>query len=121
MIFTRDEGADQAAATLALNGEIDMAVAPALRHLADNLPLRELQRLTVDLREVRFMDSTGIGFLVSLRKRMPPGSELAVINPAPTVARVLQITGLDSIVGLAAAPVPRPRSLPEPDTLDPTG
>jgi anti-sigma B factor antagonist len=121
MIFTRDEGADQAHATLVLSGEIDMASAPALRHLADNLPLRDLQRLTLDMGDVRFMDSTGIGFLVALRKRMPPGSELAVVNPAPTVARVLQVTGLDSIVGLAAAPVPRPRSLPDSDTLDPTG
>lgn len=121
MIFTRDDGAGQAHATLELNGEIDMAAAPALRHLADNLPLNELQRLTVDMREVRFMDSTGIGFLVSLRKRMPAGSELAVINPAPTVARVLHITGLDAIVGLAAAPLPRPRSLPNADSLDRTG
>lgn len=121
MIFTRDEGAGQAYATLALNGDIDMAAAPALRHLTDNLPLKELRRLTVDMREVRFMDSTGIGFLVSLRKRMTPGSELAVTNPAPTVARVLQITGLDTIVGLAAAPMPRPRSLPNADSLEPTG
>lgn len=113
MIFTRDAGATQGHATLELTGEIDMAVAPALRRLTDNLPLRELQRLTVDMRDVRFMDSTGVGFLVAIRKRMPPGSELAVINPAPSVARVLQITGLDSMVGLVAPPVPRPRSLPD--------
>ena len=121
MIFTRDDGADLARATLVLTGEIDMATAPALRHLTDNLPLRELRRLTVDMGDVRFMDSTGVGFLVALRKRMVPGSELAVVNPAPTVVRVLQITGLDSILGWVAAPVSRPRSLPDSDTLDPTG
>jgi len=121
MIFTRDEGAEQAHATLVLNGEIDMATAPALRHLADNLPLRELQRLTVDMCDVGFMDSTGVGFLVAVRKRMAPGSELTVVNPAPTVSRVLQITGLDSIVGLVAAPVPRPRSLPDTDALNAAG
>ncbi len=121
MIFSRDPGTDQTHATLVLNGEIDMASAPALRHLADNLPLGELQRLTVDMGEVRFMDSTGIGFLIALRRRLPAGSELSVINPVPTVARVLKITGLHSIVGLAAAPPSRSRSLPGADTLDPTG
>lgn len=121
MLFVRDEGADFARATLVLTGEIDMAAGPTLCQLAENLPLAELEALTVDMGDVQFMDSTGVGFLVSLRKRMPPGSELTVTNPGPTVARVLQITGLDSIVGLAAAPVPRPRSLPAASTLDPTG
>ncbi len=40
MIFTRDEGGDQAQATLVLHGEIDIATAPALRHLTENLPCR---------------------------------------------------------------------------------
>lgn len=120
MIFTRDDAPNQANAMLELTGEIDMAVGPALRHLADNLPLRELERLTIDMRNVRFMDSTGIGFLVSLRKRMPPGSELTVINPAPTVVRVLQITGLAAFVGLAGTPVPPPR-IAAADRLDATG
>ncbi|MGB9378218.1 MAG: STAS domain-containing protein [Mycobacteriales bacterium] len=121
MIFSRDEGEDQAHATLELNGEIDMAVAPALRQLEEHLPLRELQRLTIDMGAVRFMDSTGIGFLVSLRKRMLPEAELAVVNASPPIARVVQITGLESFLGLVVDPAPRTRSLPDSDSLDRTG
>jgi anti-sigma B factor antagonist len=106
MIFTRDEGGEQACATLALNGEIDISTAPALRHIAENLPLPELRRLTVDLSDVSFMDSTGIAFLISLHKRMPVGSEIVVGRAAPIVHRMLQLTGLGTIMTLSALPVP---------------
>ena len=105
MIFTRDDGAEQTRATLVLTGDIDMASEPALRHVTANLPLRELERLTVDLADVPFMDSTGVGFLVALRKRMSAHSELLVVNAQPIVARVLRLTGVDRIVGPSEAPV----------------
>lgn len=120
MIFTRDDGGDQTRATLVLTGEIDVATAPALRHVTENLPLQELQRLTVDLRDVAFMDSTGVGFLIAVRKEMLPGSELLVVNPQPMVARVLRMTGVDEIVGLVED-VPRPRPLPEDAAVDAAG
>jgi anti-anti-sigma factor len=118
MIFTWDEGGTPAQATLALSGEIDIATAAGLRHVADNLPLAELQRLTVDLRDVSFMDSTGVAFLVSLRKRLPVGSELVVSQSAPIVTRVLQICGLGTVMELVAAPAPQPAVQEE---LDQTG
>ncbi|MEP6853412.1 MAG: STAS domain-containing protein [bacterium] len=104
MIFTRDAGDAESQATLVLNGEIDMATAPALRHVTDNLPLAELQELTVDLSDVPFMDSTGVAFLISLRNRMPAGSQIVLHRPAPVVARVLQLSGLGTIMELAGAP-----------------
>jgi len=103
MIFTRDPDSGQAKATLVLNGEIDVATAPALRHVADNLPLSQLHRLTVDLADVPFMDSTGVAFMVSLRKRMPVGSEIVVVEAAPIVGRVLQLSGLGEVIDLPAA------------------
>jgi anti-sigma B factor antagonist len=117
MIFTRDEGA-AAQATLVLNGEIDIATAPGLRHVADNLPLGELRRLTVDLSDVSFMDSTGVAFLVSLRKRLPVGSELVVSQSAPIVTRVLQLCGLGTVMELVSAPAPEAAVQEE---LDQTG
>lgn len=122
MIFTRDDRTDgHRRATLVLAGEIDLATAPALRHVAGNLPLRDLDRLTVDMRDVQFMDSTGVGFLVSLRKQLPAGSEMAVVHAAPMIVRVLQLTGLGSILELdepetAAAGTGLPAH-----RLDPTG
>ncbi|MDQ6874879.1 MAG: STAS domain-containing protein [Actinomycetota bacterium] len=105
MIFTRNEGTDgRRQATLVLAGEIDLATAPALRQVAGNLQLRDLDRLTVDMHDVQFMDSTGVGFLVSLRKQLPAGSELAVVHAAPMIVRVLQLTGLGSVLELDRHP-----------------
>ncbi len=121
MIFTRDEGAEQTRATLVLTGEIDVASEPALRHVTANLPLQDLQRLTVDLRDVPFMDSTGVGFLVALSKRMSAEGELLVVNAQPMVARVLRITGVDRIVGLSEAPATPPDRVREEFPLDAIG
>ncbi len=121
MIFTRDEGAEQTHATLVLTGEIDVASEPALRHVTANLPLQELERLTVDVRDVPFMDSTGVGFIVALRKRMSPDSELVVVNAQPMVARVLRITGVDRIVGLFEAAVPAAEPVRGQTSLDAIG
>ncbi|MDP9239850.1 MAG: STAS domain-containing protein [Actinomycetota bacterium] len=118
MIFTRDEGGRQDHATLVLGGEIDVATAPALRHVADNLPLAELRRLTVDLADVPFMDSTGVAFLVSLRKRMPVDSEIVVVHAQPIVGRVLQLSGLGTVMELVFAP---PVSTEATTRLDATG
>ncbi len=121
MIFSRDDG-DQRRATLSLGGEIDLATAPSLHHVALNLPLRELERLTVDLADVTFMDSTGVGFLVSLRKHMSAGSELVVINTAPMVTRVLQITGLGDLLDLPQPSISPQRSAADVEqSLDATG
>lgn len=111
MIFTRDDSGDQDRATLVLSGEIDAAAAPALRHVVDNLPLTQLRRLTVDLGEVPFMDSTGVAFLVVLCKRMPAGSEVVIDRAHPIVSRILQLSGMGALVELS----------PEAEPVDATG
>lgn len=47
--------------------------------------------LTIDLAEVEFIDSSGIGVLVGLRKRLPDG-RLALSNVTGFVTTVLEMT-----------------------------
>ena len=54
----------------------------------------------VDLSLVTFMDSTGIGKLVSARAHaLTSNSDLWVTNPSPAVRRVLSMLGLMEILG----------------------
>ena len=57
------------------------------------------KRILVNLKDVRYIDSSGIGDLVrsvtSLRRE---GGELKLLSPAPTVLEVLRITRLDKIL-----------------------
>ncbi len=80
--------------------------------------MSELRCLTVDLRDVSFMDSTGVAFLVSLRRHMPAGTEIVVAHAAPIVHRVLELCGMDTVLDLAEA---WDTPAGPPDRLDATG
>jgi anti-sigma B factor antagonist len=61
--------------------------------------------LIADLAAVTFMDSTAIGALVQLHNAAnEDGKRLVLVSVAPRVLRVLEITGLDTVFDIAAAP-----------------
>ena len=76
---------------------LDAAAAPAFKkEIAEKLADRPT-RVLLDLGDVSFMDSTGLGALVALLKQMGPEGRIAVINVKPAVARLFQITRLDGL------------------------
>ena len=67
------------------------------QHLGD-----ELRYCAVDLSEVRYINSTGIGVLVSLlTKFRSRGGELILINPADHPRKMLALTKLNAIFTIA--------------------
>ncbi|WP_035562735.1 STAS domain-containing protein [Hymenobacter sp. IS2118] len=63
----------------------------------------DLSRCAVDLSEIRYINSTGIGVLVSLlTKFRSRGGELVLINPADHPKKMLAITKLNNIFTVAA-------------------
>lgn len=59
--------------------------------------------LIVDLTEVSFIDSTGLGVLVTaLKHTREAGGSLDVVVAAPRVLKVLALTGLDVVIPLHA-------------------
>ena len=54
-----------------------------------------LRRVELDLRDVPFMNSAGLAVLVQLQKLgVPRAIDTALVDPPPSVARPLQLTGL---------------------------
>jgi anti-sigma B factor antagonist len=78
-------------------GEIDVATAPQLRaFLAEVISTDRAASLSVDLDQVPFLDSTGIGVLISAHHRLAEGGgKLTLRHPCEAVARTLGIVGLD--------------------------
>jgi anti-sigma B factor antagonist len=74
-------------------GEIDLLTAPAFRE-AVNTAGEVSDRIAIDLSAVDFMDSTGIGVLISALGR-PRRRTVSLIAPPPIVRKVLQLTQLD--------------------------
>jgi anti-sigma B factor antagonist len=78
-----------------VEGEIDVSSADVLRdHLAQLLE-RDRTDLIVDLRGVRFMDSTGLGLLVgTLKKVRLAGGRLQLVIDSERLLKVFRITAL---------------------------
>jgi anti-sigma B factor antagonist len=86
-------------------GEIDVSTAPALREQLFALPESD-PRVIVDLSEVTFLDSTGLGVLISAHKRLrdaPSHGEVALVVTRPQITKVLEVTGLTLVFPLFAS------------------
>lgn len=79
-------------------GEIDVYTAPALRERLDQEIERGQHDLVVDLSDVTFMDSTGLGVLVGRLKliRVHEGA-MRLVCAHDRVLKVFTITGLDKV------------------------
>lgn len=81
---------------LAISGELDMATAPAVRERLHSLLAEGKARLVVDLEDVGFLDSTALGVLVGVLKRVrTQEGDLRLVCTQPRVLKVFEITRLD--------------------------
>lgn len=78
-------------------GELDISNVDWLRAAIDPVVTQEPQRLIFDFSELRFMDSTAIALLVQLSTQVCP---VEIRNPARTVRKVIEITGLADVLHL---------------------
>jgi anti-anti-sigma factor len=82
-------------AVVSLTGEIDLSSAPRLSSVVTDLLAESPPRVVLDMAEVTFCDSQGLGTLVVLsRKATMAQSYLVLINVGDFLLRVLDITGL---------------------------
>jgi anti-sigma B factor antagonist len=95
-IASRTEGKDTA--ILSLAGEVDVANAGRVRDAGLKLVSGGMKYLIVDLSATEYMDSTGLGTLVGLHKRLRESEgELIVAGSQPRVKRLFEITGLSQV------------------------
>jgi anti-sigma B factor antagonist len=78
-----------------VGGEIDVATAPRLREQLITLVNDQRYRIIVSLEAVDFIDSTGLGVLISGLKRVRThDGEFALVCTEPRILKVFEITGL---------------------------
>jgi anti-anti-sigma factor len=80
---------------VALAGELDMSAAFKLEPELDRLLAEpDVSALVLDLGEVGFVDSAGLGALLSIRQRADDlGIGVAISSASDPVRRLLEITG----------------------------
>jgi len=81
---------------LRLSGEIDMGTAPAL-HEALVLAMTGGRSITVDMRDVTFIDSSGLKVIVSCASEVSTDEPLMLKDPSEVVRRVLDLFGIEKV------------------------
>jgi anti-sigma B factor antagonist len=85
-------------------GEVDISVAPRVGATVDELLKVGFARIVVDLREVTFLDSSGIHMLVTAhRSAARSGCRLSLIRGPQHVHRVFELTATASLFVIDAA------------------
>ena len=99
---------DPPAATVVLDGEIDIATSPAIRRFLMAAISGGDVHLTVDMSGVTFIDAGGIDVLVAAANRArEAGGSLSLLAPSPQVRWLLDVCHLDGILPAAQRPVGR--------------
>lgn len=95
MQLSIDIRCEQDVCRIEVAGEVDVSCADELRAAVDEAFAGSASTIEVDLAEVPYIDSTGIGVLVGAANRaVEAGRTLVVANPQRNVARVLDLLGV---------------------------
>lgn len=84
------------AATVRPAGEVDLHNSPQLRAKLHAMLDRRQTRIVIDLSQVSYMDSSGVGTIVEAKRRADrEGAALVLAGMQPRVRSVFEITQLD--------------------------
>ena len=103
--LTYESHSDGDTIRLALAGEFDLSNAAQVEDALKEIERERPSLLVLDLRELTFMDSTGLRVMVSADARARDDSRrLAVVQGPESVHRVFRITGLDDHLEMVETP-----------------
>jgi anti-sigma B factor antagonist len=89
---------------LSVKGEVDVYTAPRLREKLVELVSEGHRKVVVDLEEVDFLDSTGLGVLVGGLKRLRShGGDLMLVSTQGRILKVFEITGLTGVFRISSS------------------
>jgi anti-sigma B factor antagonist len=93
------------AAVVTLSGELDIAAAPSLEQQLETVFAAPPAQLIVDLRELEFIDSTGLSVLVKANQRAESdGLRFGLAGGGTQVRRLLSLTGIAERLTVADEP-----------------
>ena len=91
----RDQG-DDSVHRLRLIGEMDAGTVDVFRNAVAEIEQTGVDRVVLDLGELDFIDSTGLGALVAVNRRFREADgDVVLCDVRVRVAKLLELTGLD--------------------------
>lgn len=89
------------------SGELDMAVSGELRAAVAAISPAQVDWIIVDLSAVTLIDSSAVKELVDAHHGAAASGQILIVrDPRPIVARVLRVTGVATLLGVASVDQP---------------
>jgi anti-sigma B factor antagonist len=86
---------------ITVQGEIDVYTSPRVKETINELIEKENYNLIINLEDVRYIDSTGLGVLIgALKKVREHNGSINLICTNPQIKKIFNITGLVKIFGI---------------------
>jgi len=96
MKYTRKDEGDET--ILEIDGTLDAVTAPDLRAVVDELVNQQRKAVTLDLTSLRLIDSSGVGVIVSLFKRMRNnGGQVRIVGLRDQPRAIFRLLRLDRV------------------------
>lgn len=87
---------DARTSVITAEGDLDLSTAPRLKSMLLDALAGGRTEIVVDLSSVTFMDSTALSVLVAVKRKLDPGTRLAVVCDRPNVLQVFEFSGTDA-------------------------
>jgi anti-sigma B factor antagonist len=108
--FRVDVRTEGEATVIAVSGELDLASSPMLEERIAQAFASPSPLLILDLRELEFMDSTGLSVLIRAHQTAQEADrKLYLVKGPPQVQRLLSLTGVGERLSVLETPEDAPR------------
>lgn len=87
---------DERTSVISVEGELDLSTAPKLKWMLLDALDADGAGAVADLSLVGFMDSTALGVLVGVQRKLDDGSRLAIVCTSEKVLQIFEFSGIDS-------------------------
>lgn len=87
---------DERTHVISVEGELDLSTAPKLKWMLLDALESDEARAVADLSRVGFMDSTALGVLVGVQRKLGEDERLAIVCTSENVLQIFQFSGIDS-------------------------
>ncbi len=99
--FRVEMDGDERSLRVAVRGELDIATAPRLHEWLRRAAEEGAPETVLDASGIDFIDSTGVGLLITHKKRaMSEGRRFVIASPSSAVLRAIAMMGLVDYLGL---------------------
>jgi anti-sigma B factor antagonist len=86
---------DDRTSLISVEGELDLSTAPRLKWMLVDSFAAGRNEVVVDLSRTSFMDSTALGVLVGVRRRLAAHERLVIVCASPELLKIFEYAGMD--------------------------